>query len=83
MFIRMQRSLAKMNTEDCLISMDKVNIRIELEKCGKYKIKTEGGELVYTMGIFNSFEKAVKAMDYIYEQILTGSKICTVPEDNF
>ena len=39
-------------------------------------------DTIYTMGEFNSFTNATKAVDYIYEQVLSGAAICIVPEDN-
>ena len=79
MFIRIQRSLAKFYKKDLILKLD--NIEVEPED-DKFKIKMIYNNTIYTMGEFNSFTNATKAVDYIYEQVLSGSVICTVPEDN-
>lgn len=80
MFIRIQRSLAKFHKKDVIIKLD--NIEVESED-NKFKIKMVYNNKIYIMGEFNSFTNATKAIDYIYEQALSDTVICTVPEDDF
>ena len=87
MFIRIQRSLAKQKNYDCIIDMQNGKIESLYDDQLKKHTLTYSSNISDSstdLGYFNTADKAVKAIQYIYEQLVTkGSEICIVPEDDF